>query len=130
MKGDGIMKNVNQIELKSLEERQAELYETEDKLYEQMRELKKQQEQLGKEKVQLARDLIRAKLEYINEHRDVILALFKHTGTCSDENPKNGFKYYGQYDCDCKRCGLISLLNRAYEYDVDFNIDIEFTKLE
>lgn len=127
------MSNINQTQEKSIEERQTEIKEAEKNINEQLAALEKQREQLNKQKEEieakkngLVAEIRRLKLNYIKEHKDIILPLFKHIGDCSDEKPYNGFnKTSHSLYCICSRCGLIQVINEdwgTFNYDFDFNI--------
>lgn len=131
------MNNTNQTQEKSIEERQTEIYEAERNINEQLTSLEKQREQLNKQKEEieakkngLVADIRRSKLNYIKEHKDIILPLFKHIGNCSDEKPYNGFdKTSPSLYCACSRCGLIQVVNEDWgTFNIDFDFDITFFK--
>ena len=130
------MQNVNQQAIKTLEDRQSEIYEAKEKINKELvdlknreKELNRQMEELKNQQRNLLSESQHSKVEYIRKHKDIILPLFKHIGDCSDENPYNGIDmsdYSGYTEVDCPRCALIQLLDYSeYTYGVDFDFSLD-----
>lgn len=135
------MQNVKQQAIKTLEERQAEIYESKEKINKELvdlenrkKELNRQMKELKNQQRNFFSEAQHSKVEYIRKHKDIILPLFKHIKGCSDENSYNGIvmdNYYRYIEFDCPRCALIQLLNNPeYTCDVDFDFSLDLSIIE
>lgn len=106
--------------------REEELNLEEKDLYEKLNKIKKQKEKIRQQKISDKRKEIDKKIEYLQEHKDIILPLFKHEMTsCSDEHPCNGYCYSIE-SARCKKCYLIEILNGVWRSEINIKFDIDF----
>ena len=110
--------------------REEELILKEKELLKKLNKIKEEKEEIRQKKVAEKKEEVAKKIEYLREHKDIIIPLLKHSRTsCSDEHPYNGYSYYSGY-ARCKKCYLIEILNGEWGNEIDITFDVEFSNIE
>lgn len=92
----------------------------------QLAELDKEEDRIKQDELQEKRIEASKKIEFLREHRDLVLSLFEHERTsCSDEHRVNGYGYSAGR-ARCNKCFLMEILDGEWgdDWKIEFNIDI------